>query len=638
MLRSAASTRHVPIRAIDRGGALTLNDGSIVRALELTPLGALAASSELGDDVLDGLADLLGELAPGEGLQWHVDSRPVERDELGEPLGGDPPPPLARLATEDAERVRRQATDPATVERTVHAIVRHAPANGRGARLARAGAAPGPLASSHARLLEQSLERVERLRARLATLGLRPRLVDGPGMSGLLLRRLRGVAAPSAEPRVEVVGSFDARAEAQLGIAAAERLLTLLSDAPPDFEDERRVRLGGQLEQTIAVGAVPSAGVRDWLAPLLTARRPSVLSIHVRAREDGMLDLSAFQCVREPGPRPDPVRLATVVDGIVRDAMAASGVRMDRGEFVQQALWPATLPLGLDVVEGAHRVDVRVAAGALPLFADGCGSPSGVPFGRAPHGHVERLDPWDLAHRHAGVLVAGGSARERRETALALIARLAARGAAVVALDAEGELGAACERLGDAARVVTARTPAELGDLATAPAAPPVLALDASDAEALLPLAGAAAALLADGAGVLRGHLSGPAAPGAGALVLLGAERLLREPGGALWLRRAAACARRDGCCVVLLGVELAPFDAAELLGVLPVRVLLSHPPRTAAALGERLALAPAEARAFGREPGAPAGDPTALWLNGDRGRAIVRILDLPPAEAAQAA
>lgn len=562
---------------------MTLLDGSVMRAVELTPLGALAASPDVAERALGHVTDLLGELAPGELLQWYVESRPVE---LHDPWAPD--------------------ADPVAVEQRTHLLLRCEPGRRAVARLARAGASP--FAAAHERSLERSLERIDALALHLHRAGLRPRLLDGAEMSRLLLRRLRGSAAPAVEPRVEVVGAFDARAEARRGVAAAERLLELLGQVEIDFGDDRVVKVGGQLEQAIAVGGTPGAAARDWLAPLVTIGERFAFSIHARAREDGHVDLSACQSVCEPGPRPDGIRLAGAVDGILREALAANGVRVDRGEFVQRALWPATLPLAIAPVTPVHRVDASVAAAALPLLGDRCGSPSGVPFALASDGSIERLDPWDLAHRHAGMIVAGGSPRERAEVAVVVAARLSAGGAAVVVLDAEGELTRLCgERLGDAATVVAATTPGALAPVADLAGAGSVVAIGAAQAERLLPLAGAATALLAAAPGVLREDPSEPAPPGAGALVVAGADRLLREPGGALWLRRTLARARRDGCCAILLSAEAAPFEAAHTFPLLPVRVLLGQPP-----------------------------DGTALWRNGDRGRALVQILDLPDvAEAA---
>lgn len=622
----------MPVRAIDRGGALTTTDGAIVRALELTPHSALAATSERGASVLDGVAALLGRLTPGEALQWYAESRPVAADELSPPFTQTAVlrPPLDRLAADDAVRVERLAAEPAAIEQVTCVILRTPPA--ATVRLARAGAAGGPFARAHTRALAHSLERAELLAAELAALGLRPRLLDGPGMSRLLLRRLRGLAPQGGTRRVEVVGALDARAEARRAIAAAERLLDLLRGFAVDRSDERRIGIGGQLEQVVAVAAPPEADARGWLAPLLDSSQSFALSVHVCAREDGMLDLGVYQSLREHGPAPDGVRLATAVDEIVRLAGTASGVRIDRGEFVQRTLWPATLPLGNDPGRASRRVDVALAANALPLFADRCGSPGGVPFARSAHGRVERLDPWDATHRHACVLIAGGSARERAQTAVPLVVRLAARGAAVTVLDAEGELAATCAGLGDAARVLDASDAEGIAELgAEAGTAPPVIAVDARGAKALLPLAGTAAALLS-AVGDPGGERHDDEQAGRGALVVVGAERLLGEPGGARWLSRAATAARRDGCCVVLVGIEIEPFDAAGLLDVAPVRIVLSHPPTAAAALGQRFGLAPAEVRAIVADRAAATDDtPVALWLNGDRGRALVRMLDLPP-------
>jgi len=631
------------VRALDRDGALVLTDGSVVRALELTPLPAVVATAPEGDALTDGLAALLDEMPLGETLQWYVESAPLAAADLLVESPLDPPiePELLRRAELDRAALAAALPLPAGVRSATHLLVR-SPAARRAASFGTGGGAGG---NGHAAALARSLARVDALRAGLERLGLRSRLLDGPDVSRLLVQRVRGAAAPPGEPHAEVAGALDERAEARGAVAAAERLRTLFADVAVDFADDRRVAVGQQLEQAIAVAVLPGTAARGWIAALRPATRSHVLSVQVR-RDAGGLQLSVGLAARERVPETGAAALAAAVDEIVRDAVAHAGAGVDRGEFVQRDLWPATLPIaGPGAV--SHRVDARAAAAALPLFDERCGSLAGVPFGRVERGWVERLDPWDAVHRHTGVALAGGNEHERARAALPLLLRLAAQGSAVVALDlgAEGRLAAACAQLSDGATTLDAANPedpGEFGALATALLlpAPPLLVLDAHAADDPLALAGRAAALLA---------VSAPPAydddpPAGGVLAIAGVERLLADARGRTWLRCTTASARRDGRCTILLAGSLTTLADAELLGVLPVRALLRHTPEEAERIGERLGLSSPEVAALARPPAYEHATPEqlrlsvlppVLWLNGARGRAQVELLELPPEPAA---
>jgi hypothetical protein len=614
--RGARLARHVPLRGIDRGGATTTGDG-VVRVLELTPLPQLASGPDELAPVLGGIAALLGELEPGELLQWYVDARPVPVEELldapAAPAERAPHEALAQLASADARRLGSVLAEPAALERTAHLVVRPA-ARGVGA-------------------FERSLERAEAFRAALEQAGLRARLLDGPAVSRLILRRLAAHPPGRGLPRAEVVDATARRADRRRAAVAAARLLDGVRETAIDFADARHVRIGADVEQTLSVDGLPHGEAFDWLAALRPAALPSALSVHVRAAARGELRIAAYLTIRAPDSPHDAVALATVVDDVVREA-AAGGVRVNRGEFLQRTLWTSTLPLAIDAAHVEHPADAATIAAASPIADAGCGSPSGVPFARGAHGRLERLDPWDVAHDEAGVLVAGGDAAARAQALLPLLVRLAARGTVVAVLDGEHALADAEALLGEAVERVEAGDPLDL--LTRPPADGParLLIVDPAPEARLLPLAGATVALLHERAGALGGDLDDDAPPALGALVVTGAERLLADPGGGAWLRLVAAGARRRGCATILLAdsaIAVAVAEA-ELLELLPVRVLLAHGPTAAGDVASLFGLVPREARMLAGAPDAPAERaPSALWLNGARGRAYVRLLDLLP-------
>src|SRR5215218_1474076 len=257
---------HLPVRALDRDGALVLTDGSVVRALELTPLPAVVATAPEGDALTDGLAALLDEMPLGETLQWYVESAPLAAADLLVESPLDPPiePELLRRAELDRAALAAALPLPAGVRSATHLLVR-SPAARRAASFGTGGGAGG---NGHAAALARSLARVDALRAGLERLGLRSRLLDGPDVSRLLVQRVRGAAAPPGEPHAEVAGALDERAEARGAVAAGQRL-----------------------EQAIAVAVLPGTAARGWIAALRPATRSHVLSVQVR-RDAGGLQLS----------------------------------------------------------------------------------------------------------------------------------------------------------------------------------------------------------------------------------------------------------------------------------------------------------------------------------------------------------
>jgi hypothetical protein len=555
----------LPVAAIDRGGAVTLRDGSTARTLRLTAAGI--GESDQGR-VQEALAGFIAALQPGDALQWYVDSRPVPVDVESR------------------------------VSREIHAVLR----TGRRRR--------GPRAP------HTSLVLADRLRATLAALGLESRLLDGPAVSRLLLTRLFSAAVVPDEHGLESVGSLDPDHDRAQAGDAAQRLGEHLRRAAVDFGDDRLVRIGGGIEQTLQLASDPTAAPIGWLAPLLAVELPASLSVTVtRAHASDALELAVLLTVRAVAPAADAVELATAVDAAVRDAAARSSVRLDRGEFVQRALWPATLPLALPVGAAGHSVSPRAAARSTPLLTADCGSPDGIVLALGPRGTVEHLDPWDPEHRQPGIAIAGAGA----ETAAALVlVRLALSGVAVVAVDLDGALA---EALGDHARVVAVGDAAELLALPGGVPREPLVVVPASEGEAL-PVAAAAWALLSDRATGTQG-----------AFAIAGAERLVAAPRGADWLCRAAARARRDGACVVAVTRDLTRLAAAGALPALPVRLVLGHDPGKAEALRSALRLSEAEGALVARASSADDLAPPAVWLNGDRGRAPVRLIpDLPVA------
>ncbi len=466
----------------------------------------------------------------------------------------------------------------------------------------------------------RSLRHADELATVLDTLGLMPALLDGQSVTHMLLRRLRlDAAVPAPERAAELVGSWDPQADTHEDAAAADRVLEQLEMSGLSLADGRTARFGAGLEQTVCVAARPTAAGFDWLAPLLAVDRPFALAVHADRVSDDDFTLAVYQTIREPGPRPDAVRLAAAVDAVVRDFAAQGAARLDRGEFRQATLWPSTVPIAWDAARVTHRVSARAVAESLPIVHAECGSPAGMPFAYGAHGSIERLDPWDHLHAQPGVAI-GGAGAATIGVVRSVVAGLIELGVGVVVTDFDGSARNGLSLPGAPARVVA---PADAATAFAAGGDGP-LVLDGAAAEDPLALAGAGAALAAARA----------AGDGRGALVITGADRVLARPGGARWLRRLAAAAGRRRSCLVAAVPSLMSLAHAGVLRVLPVRVALRHEQQEAAALQRLLGLSDTEMRLVASLDGADTAGPPALWCNGRRGRAPVRVIPVAGAPA----
>lgn len=351
-----------PLRRLARCGIATRDDGALVRALELRPL------------------------AP-------------------ELLDGDEALALERTFVELVEGLRAGAAVQLLVERgernALHLLLATPPRADR--RVADAADAE----------LDALLD-VEATRALLRDVAIESHLLDGTALARLLLGRCGGDDGCAAAARIELAGSFDARAERAAAEAAANALVAPLAQAVT-VADARQVRVGDALEQVVRLATAPDDDAPlGWVARTL-AETPgvcaSVCARRATTEHDEQLLLSVHAAVREPGPGARAAALAARVDVVTRLFGDASGASVQRGEFVQHLLWPATLPLALYPSGSAQRVTPELAARALAPLTAGCGSPSGAPLAHAElHGSLELLDPWDPAHRFPAVLVVGAGA------------------------------------------------------------------------------------------------------------------------------------------------------------------------------------------------------------------------------------
>ena len=152
--------------------------------------------------------------------------------------------------------------------------------------------------------------------------------------------------------------------------------------------------------------------------------------------------VAIYQSLRAPGPSPDLTALGESVDYCADQIATTADCRVSRGEYQQEELWPATLPLGRDTAARGHKYMTRNVDGSVPLLGTSCGSPSGIPFAFADPGRtLELLDPYDRKHANQTMLIVGQSGKGKTMAANVILGRCLAMGARVFGIDRAGHYG-----------------------------------------------------------------------------------------------------------------------------------------------------------------------------------------------------
>jgi len=376
------------------------SDGALVRILRVTPVNPLLLDRAQARALATGFARLGQELEPGVSVQFYVESRGTDA-----PIG-------------------------------VHVVV---PSHGRASH---GRPAIRPAGAARGLALRASLLDAESMGARLTDLGTPARLLDGPDVAALCLRRLDQSALRHEGRPIEVLGELDAGAEEDAAARAAGDLRERLALLAPHFA-ARHAEIGRDLEQTVHLGSAPGAATFGWVAGLLEIAAPFVLSVHVHAPAAGAAPtISLYQSLRVPGPDASLARLAEAADAAAERLAALAEASVHRGEFRQRELWLSTLPVALDAAAATHECAAERLGSAVPLLATRCGSSGGVSLGANGSGGSERLDPFDPLHPTAALLVTGQSAAV---TARAVLAQLGAFGMRVATV---GRPPLAAARLG----------------------------------------------------------------------------------------------------------------------------------------------------------------------------------------------
>jgi TraG P-loop domain len=474
---------------------------------------------------------LVARVPAGQSLQFYVEAAPVRLDALlehsrreaqrglvpleqsGEPELRERASALRRLHEALERSLELHADEQAAVEIGYYVVVPYVPDQGvrvdwRSLLPSRRRLASAPLRralESHRRVMRESLQLTDSLRADLEALDLSTRLLSGPEIADLLWRRFNPTTAdrtperrPGAqESRLEVLGELDAAQDAREAANAARALRELLACSAHTADGQRQLRIDRDLEQTIYVATPPDATYFGWLLEAMEVSRPFTVSVHVhaldrlreRARHKArhrrlfgvnrgselrgrpadyemlaqeeeaaellkeltgaeraaVYELSIYQSIRERGPDPDPVQLAEAVEQASRRLTAASDARVNQGQLRQPELWQSSLPLGRDVARLTRKYVTRNVGDSLPLVGTRCGSPTGIPLGFTEPGRtVELLNPFDPAHDNGTLLVNAKGGGGKTFAVNVILSRCVAHGMRGYIIDRAGHYAFLC--------------------------------------------------------------------------------------------------------------------------------------------------------------------------------------------------
>jgi hypothetical protein len=384
----------LPIAAVHRSGLVVLADGTRIRVLEILPRQRPAE-----------LPGLFADLPAGSSLQLRTEVLPVEPhlDPAEDPL-----------AAAVAASLRN---DPAIVAQTrlaCHVVIPLRGRRGTGGNVA-------------------SLAFAELVRSRLERLDLHPRLLDGSAVVRLVRRAMgsRHVTAGSHDG-LEMLGELEPRAEAKLARSVASELQSCAEAIALDFSPEHHFADAHGHQQVIAFGGRFEKAVPGWPVGAVRIDLPEVVSVHVHRPLTGepTADVSVYCHI---GAAPGDHAVATLnarVDEVAQQMGARFGVRTDRGQFRQRALWLSAMPLGIDAARRTQTLSLEAAGRSAPFTDSTAGGSGGVALAASRStGVLESIRA--AGPRAPLVAIHGGSPDSRRLWRLVLVTRCLASGRAV---------------------------------------------------------------------------------------------------------------------------------------------------------------------------------------------------------------
>jgi molybdopterin converting factor small subunit len=300
------------VEAIDPTGLMITSEGAFVRVVHVIPPNPIILSEDDRAHTAAAFSRLVSRLRPFEALQFYIDARPVNLEEIlrrsrreVEAWSGEAPTAEQpardglslsrwRLSAAMEESLRLHCDDQAAVEFNAYVVVPYVPSHStaRGAlnQLRRSKLPVVPLErelKAHRRLVRESLAQTDMVRAELESLSLPTRVLNGDEVAFLLWSRFNPTSADAGRgPRftTEVIGELEVRRDRDTARAAATKLREAVARSSLDFGRSRHhVEVERNLEQTIYASSTADATSMGWLMSAMLTRQPFSVSVHVRA-------------------------------------------------------------------------------------------------------------------------------------------------------------------------------------------------------------------------------------------------------------------------------------------------------------------------------------------------------------------
>jgi TraG P-loop domain len=301
------------IEAIDRTGLIVTSEGAFVRIFRVVPPNPLLMSAEERAKTAATFQRVIAQLKADESLQFYIDARPVNLEELlgdcrreVEASAGRAPskqrPARDELALAQwrlyaalEESLRMHAVAHAAVQVRCHVVVPCLPRQNV-ARAALAWAKRTKLPTvplerpveAHRRAVREHLAHVDSLRGELEAEGMPTELLDGEEVVRLLWERFNpGKADTGRRPTtVEVLGELEASTDRDRARDAALRLRESIAQSSLDFRSSHQhVTVDRDVEQTIMVANTAGRTHMGWLHGAMLTRQPYTMSVYVHGLE-----------------------------------------------------------------------------------------------------------------------------------------------------------------------------------------------------------------------------------------------------------------------------------------------------------------------------------------------------------------
>jgi TraG P-loop domain len=301
------------VEAIDRTGLIVTSEGAFVRIFRVVPPNPLLMSAEERAKTAATFQRLIAQLTADESLQFYVDARPVNLEELLGDCRREVEASAGRAPTKERpardelalaqwrlyaaleESLRMHADAHTAVQVRCHVVVPFLPrqtmAKAALAWVKRSKLPTVPLerpVEAHRRAVREHLAHVDSLRGELEAEGMPTELLDGEEVVRVLWERFNpGKADSGRRPTtVEVLGELEASTDGDRAREAALRLRDGIAQSSLDFRSSHQhVTVDRDVEQTIMVANTAGRTHMGWLHTAMLTRQPYTMSVYVHGLE-----------------------------------------------------------------------------------------------------------------------------------------------------------------------------------------------------------------------------------------------------------------------------------------------------------------------------------------------------------------